>query len=73
MNWKNTMLEKLADPNTKILVNLEGVEVWPGISRAARGVGGATDWELLQIQQTRNWWRKIVWWLGVKRVPNPFQ
>lgn len=74
MNWKTTMLERLADPNTKILFNLEGpVEVWPGVSRAARGAGGATDWELLQIQQNPQWWDTIEWWQGGTQVPNPFQ
>jgi hypothetical protein len=73
LNWKPTMVEKLADPNVKVLVNLEGVEVWPGVSRAARGAGGATDWELLQIQQNPQWWSSIEWWLGGKQVANPFQ
>lgn len=70
------MLEKLADPNTKILFNLQGpVKVWPGISRAARGApdAGATDWELLQIQQNPQWWNTIEWWDGGKRVPNPLE
>ena len=73
LHWKPTMVEKLADPNTKILFNLEGVEVWPGVSRAARGAGGATDWELLQIQQNPQWWTTIEWWKGGTQVPNPFQ
>ena len=74
VHWKETVLEKLADPNTKILFNLEGpVEAWPGVSRAARGVGGATDWELLQIQQNPQYWNTIEWWQGGTQVPNPFQ
>ena len=73
LNWKPTMVQKLADPNTKILFNLEGVEVWPGVSRASRGAGGATDWELLQIQRNPEWWHTIEWWKGGQQVPNPFQ
>jgi hypothetical protein len=44
-------VEKLADPNTLVHFNLDGVDVWQGVSRAAAGRGGATDWELLTIRQ----------------------
>ncbi len=72
-NWRRTMLERFADPNTTIVFNLEGVSVWDGLSRAARGAGGATDWELLQIHQNRQWWHMIEWWDGLKPAANPFQ
>ena len=45
------MVDKLADPNVAVFFNLTDVEVGPGLLRAARGAGGPTDWELLQIQQ----------------------
>jgi hypothetical protein len=66
------MLDKLADPDTKILFNLDGVDAWGGASRAAAGKGGATDWELLQIQQNPQWWDTIEWWRGGEQVANPF-
>ena len=67
------MLEKLADPKVKILFNLDGpVEVMPGVQRAARGLGGATDWELLQIYQNQGWWGTIEWFRNGVIVPNPF-
>lgn len=73
LRWKRTMLDKLADPDVQVVFNLEGVEVWPGVSRASRGAGGATDWELLQIKQNPEWWDSIEWWNGNKRAENPFQ
>ncbi len=74
LNWKATTTEKLADPSTKILFNLDGpVETWAGAARAARGRGGATDWELLQIQQNPQWWGTIEWWKGGAKVGNPFE
>jgi hypothetical protein len=72
--WKTTMLEKLGDPNVKVLFNLEGdVDAWAGASRAARNIGGPTDWELLQIQQHPEWWSRIEWWNGGAPAVNPFQ
>ena len=73
VNWQSTMLEKLADLKVKILFNLDGpVEVMPGVQRAARGVGGATDWELLQIYQNPGWWGTIEWFRNGAIVAIPF-
>jgi hypothetical protein len=72
-NWRGGVLEKLADPATQVHVNLDGVEVWQGVSRAAAGRGGPTDWELLQIQQNPQFWNTIQFWKGGQPVPNPFQ
>jgi RHS repeat-associated protein len=75
VNWQPGVIEKLADPNTMVHFNLEGVDVWEGISRAATGVPGkfgATDWELLQIRQNPQWWDTLQFWEGGKPVPNPF-
>ena len=64
------MLEKLADPNQRVLFNLDGVDVGPGLTRAASGRGGATDWELLTMQQ--NNFPNLEFWKGGQRVPGPF-
>ena len=53
-NWKGQVLDKLNDADTPVLFNLDGVDVWGGVSRAGIGRGGATDWELLQIFQNPN-------------------
>ena len=72
-NWQATVLQKLADPKTPVHFNLDGVEVWKGVTRAASGRGGPTDWELLQIKQNPQWWDTIKFWENGKQVPNPFQ
>jgi hypothetical protein len=72
-NWRARVLQKLADPATQVHFNLEGVDVWEGISRAAAGRGGPTDWELLQIYQNPQWWESIQFWKGGQPVGNPFQ
>lgn len=70
--WKALFLEVMKDANTEGLFNLAGVNVWEGVTRASRGMGGATDWELLQIYQNREWWPRITWLDGGIPVPNPF-
>jgi hypothetical protein len=72
-NWQATGLQKLKDPKTPVHFNLDGVEVWKGVTRAASGRGGSTDWELLQIKQNPQWWDTIKFWENGKQVPNPFQ
>jgi RHS repeat-associated protein len=73
VNWKSGVLDKLADPNTMVHFNLDGVDVSQGILRAATGRGGPTDWELLSIHQNPQFWDTIRFWEGGKVVPNPFQ
>ena len=68
-NWKPQVLEKLSDPNQRVLFNLDGVNL-NGASRAAAGKGGATDWELLQIFQ--NQFPNLEFFKGGQRVGNPF-
>ncbi|MBE7447993.1 MAG: hypothetical protein HS111_03610 [Kofleriaceae bacterium] len=72
-NWRSGVLDKLADPNTMVHFNLDGVDVWQGVSRAAAGRGGPTDWELLTIRQNPQSWDTIQFWRGGQPVPNPFQ
>jgi len=72
--WRNTVLDKLADPNTEVLVNLDGVDSpWAAVQRVARGGGGATDWELFQIKTNPEWWDNIKWFENGGEVPNPFK
>lgn len=68
--WKRQVLERLADPDQKVLFNLHRVDAWAGITRAARGVDGPTDWELFQIYQ--NDFPNLEFWLGGQLVGNPF-
>jgi hypothetical protein len=72
-NWRAGVLGKLADPATQVHFNLEGVDAWGGVSRAASGLGGPTDWELLQIYQNPQWWESVQFWKGGQPVANPFQ
>lgn len=69
-NWRAGVLEKLRDPKQRVVFNLDGVEVWPGLTRAASGRGGATDWELSQLRDGD--FPNIEYWQGGKRVGSPF-
>ena len=71
--WKSGVLDKLADPNTPVHFNLNGVGVWGGVQRAASGAGGATDWELLQIRQNPQFWDSMTFWKNGQVAPNPFK
>ena len=37
LNWKPSVMDKLADPNTPVHFNLNGVDVWRGVERASYG------------------------------------
>ena len=70
--WKSFFVEVMNNPKNSVFFNLKDVDVWGGIGRASAGIGGATDWELLQIAQNKEWWAGITWVLdGVKKA-NPF-
>lgn len=71
--WKSGVLDKLADPNTPVHFNLNGVDVWGGVQRAASGAGGATDWELLQLRQNPQFWDSTTFWKNGQVAPNPFK
>jgi RHS repeat-associated protein len=70
-NWKPGVLEKLSDPNQRVLFNLDGVDAWTGAQRSAAGGGGGTDWELLQVWQ--NDFPNLEFWLGGSQVGSPFR
>jgi hypothetical protein len=72
LNWKSEMTSQLSDPKVTKVFNLDGVDVWGGVSRAAAGRGGATDWELLQIRNNPQWWNSIQWFKDGVRIANPF-
>ncbi|QDU79258.1 hypothetical protein Pla110_09640 [Polystyrenella longa] len=65
-------MRALHDPETEVLFNLDGVDVWDGLSRATSGRGRATDWELLQIYQNRDLWNQVRGILNGIEVGNPF-
>lgn len=71
-SWKSGVLDKLADPNTPVHFNLNDVDVWGGVQRAASGGGGATDWELLQLRQNPQFWDSTTFWKNGQIAPNPF-
>jgi hypothetical protein len=73
MQWKSHFLDLMNNPTAEVLFNLDGVDVWAGVTRASRGPGGATDWELLQILRNKDWWSRIKWFKNGVQVPNPFQ
>lgn len=70
-NWQPGVLQKLQDAGQRVLFNLDGVDVWPGVTRAAAGRGGATDWELLQLRN--NNFPNLEFWKNGQRVGNPFE
>jgi len=72
-NWRSGVLDKLADPSTAVHFNLDGVDVWGGVQRAASGRGGATDWELFQIQRNPSFWDSLTFWQNGQVVTNPFK
>jgi Pretoxin HINT domain len=73
MRWRSGVLDALANPQRTVHFNLDGVDnVWSSVSRASSGRGGATDWELLQVQQNREFWSTTEFWRNGQRVGNPF-
>ncbi len=73
MNWQSKFYDVMNDADAEVLFNLDSVDVWGGITRASRGAGGATDWELLQIYSNKDWWSRIKWIKNDAEVPNPFK
>jgi hypothetical protein len=71
--WKSGVLDALSDSSRQVHFNLDGVDVWKGVQRAASGRGGATDWELLQVKQNPQFWDTLQFWKGGQEVPNPFK
>lgn len=72
LNWKAEMTQQLSDPAVTKLFNLDGVDVWKGVSRAAAGGGGATDWELFQIYSNPEWQSSVQWFKNGEQVVSPF-
>lgn len=70
--WQTRFLELMGSEHVTVFFNLDGVDVWRGLLRAATCRGGPTDWELLQIQQNPQWWPRITWLKRGEPVPNPF-
>lgn len=68
--WKGGVMRMLSNPDQRVLFNLDGVDVWPGVTRAASGGGGATDWELLQIRYGD--FPNLEFWQGGVPAGNPF-
>ncbi|HEY5312921.1 MAG TPA: hypothetical protein VIK18_10400 [Pirellulales bacterium] len=71
--WKLRFLAVMNDEGTQVFFNLKGVDVWAGVMRAASGRHGATDWELLQIKQNKDWWPRIKWCKDGLPLANPFE
>ena len=70
LNWKPGVLQKLADAEQEVLLNLDSVDARQGVTRAASGRGGATDWELLAIRD--GGFPNLEFWLSGERVSDPF-
>jgi hypothetical protein len=43
------------------------------MARAAKGSGGFTDWELLQIRMAKDSWKRITWMKDGVVVACPFE
>ena len=73
-NWKEGVNNALLNPDVEIIVNLDGIDnPMLAAQRAAGNMGGATDWELLQIKMTPSAWERITWYQNGEVVPNPFE
>ena len=73
-NWKEGVNNALFNPDVEIIVNLDGIDnPMLAAQRAAGNMGGATDWELLQIKMTPSAWERITWYQNGEVVPNPFE
>lgn len=66
--WKSGVMRMLLDPHHRVLFNLDGEDVWGGITRAAAAKGGATDWELLQLRYGD--FPNVEFWRGRVKVRN---
>lgn len=73
MAWKGKFYDVMNDKRSKILFNLDGVDVWGGVTRGSRNARGATDWELLQIYSNKEGWSRIKWIKDGKSVAKPFK
>ena len=69
--WKFGVMRILSDPSQRVLFNLDGVDVWAGLTRAAAGKGGATDWELLQLKYGN--FPNVEFWQGGVKVRSSFK
>ncbi|MFG5779819.1 hypothetical protein ACFIQF_22395 [Comamonas sp. J-3] len=73
MQWKSGVTDALLNPRQPVHFNLDGVNVWNGVQRASAGCGGATDWELLQINRNPQYWDSLQFWENGQHAPNPFK
>jgi hypothetical protein len=71
--WRRKFLELLNDGQTRFTFYLDGVDVWAGMARAAKGSGGFTDWELLQLRMAKDSWKRITWMKDGVVVACPFE
>lgn len=72
-SWQQQVLDRLNDTNQRVLLNLDGVDVWGGVSRSSAGRGGAADWELLQIRQNPQSWESVEFFKDGVRTGSPFE
>lgn len=57
----------------QILWNVTEVDVYGGLLHASAGIGGATDWELLEFRKNPPWWERTLWFRDDKQVSNPLE
>lgn len=58
----------------EIIVNLDDINnLMLAVQSAVGNMGGATDWELLQIKMTPSAWERITWYQNGEIVPNSFE
>ncbi len=71
-NWKKYVLDEMNNSDSVIHFNLDGIDsVWAAVTRASRGGGGATDWELLQIH--RGIKAPVKWYKNGAEVASPWK
>ena len=73
-NWQRGVLDAIYNPDMEIVFYLDGIDSpWAAVTRAAKGTGRATEWELLQIKLAPESWNRITWYKDGEIVPNPFE
>ena len=75
-NWRQGVMDAIADPDTEILFNLDSIP-YPKSAIGeveARGYRAkSTSWELYQIYRNKNMWDRVTWYRNGSIVPNPFE
>jgi hypothetical protein len=79
-NWRSAVLQAIENPNTKISVDVAGLEgtgsvysrVMAAVQRGAGGTGSPFDWELAQLRQSGRL-SSVDFFENANAIANPFR